>query len=221
VGIRCYLNELDGMCVLSGPFTTVVVHVASVHEKGDMITELCAIVLHKREGITHQAQDQETQMITQLTYGTPVIATESIRRAHSYRSRRAAAVVGTIAAATVTWLALTNVAGVVLRVPTYARTPSTSALGLAQVIVTTLIAALLAWGVLATIERFSGKARRLWTIVAPAAAVASLLVPLTAPALAGSQRLSLVVFHVVVASVLILTLRATLAVTNSSASEKP
>ena len=49
-------------------------------------------------------------------------------------------------------------------------------------------------------------------IVAPAAAVVSLLLPLTAPALGGTQRLSLVVFHIVVASVLILTLRPTLAV---------
>jgi hypothetical protein len=153
-------------------------------------------------------------MTKQLTIGTPAVETEELRRHDSSRIRRPAAVVAAIAAASVTWLALTNVAGIALRVPTYARTPpATSPLGLSQVIITTLIAALLAWGVLATLERFSRKAHRLWTIVAPAAAVASLLVPLAAPALAGSQRLSLVVFHVVVASVLILTLRATLAVT--------
>lgn len=152
-------------------------------------------------------------MSTHITYGTPAIETKNIQRAHSYRLRRAAGVVASIVAATVTWLALTNIAGIALRVPTYAGTPpSTSALGLGQVIVTTLIAALLAWGVLIAVERFSRTARRLWTIVAPAVAVASLLVPLTAPALAGSQRLSLAVFHVVVASALILTLRPTLAV---------
>jgi hypothetical protein len=160
-------------------------------------------------------------MTTQLTNGTPAVETENIRRQDSYRIRRAAAVLAAIAAATVTWLALTNLAGVALRVPTYARTPpSTSALGLGQVIVTTLIAALLACGVLATLVRFSGDARRVWTIVAPAAAVASLLVPLSAPALAGTQRLSLVVFHVVVASVLILSMRASLAVENSPTTDQ-
>jgi Family of unknown function (DUF6069) len=152
-------------------------------------------------------------MPTQLTTGTPAVETGNLLWHASNRIRRAAVVVAAIAAATVTWLALTNIAGIALRVPTYARTPPlTSALGLGQVIITTLIAALLAWGVLAALERFRGDARRLWTIIAPAAAIASLLLPLSAPALAWSQRLPLVVFHVAVASVLIVTLRATLAV---------
>ena len=160
-------------------------------------------------------------MTTQLTNGTAAVETENIQRQDSYRIRRAAAVLAAIAAATVTWLALTNIAGVALRVPTYASSPPlTSALGLGQVIVTTLIAALLAWGVLVTLERFSGDVWRLWTIVAPAAAVASLVAPLTAPGLAGSQRLSLVLFHVVVASVLILTLRATLATRRSTSNKR-
>lgn len=152
-------------------------------------------------------------MPTQLTTGAAAVETGNLLRHASNRIRRAAAVVAAVAAATVTWLVLTTIAGITLRVPTYARNPPlTSALGLGQVIITTLIAALLAWGVLATLEHVSGVARRLWTIIAPLAAIASLLLPLSASALAWSQRLPLVVFHVVVASVLIVTMRGTLAV---------
>jgi len=153
-------------------------------------------------------------MTTQGTTGTRAPEITKLRGHHAHHIRRAASVVAAVAAATVTWLALTNLADITLRVPSYGGGPSTSALSLGQVMITTLIAGLLAWGVLATLARFSRNPRRLWMIVAPVAAVASLLLPLTAPALAGTQRLSLVVFHLVVASVLILTLGTTLAIGN-------
>ncbi len=79
----------------------------------------------------------------------PSVRTEKRRRISSFR-RRAAAVVAAIAASTVTWVALTNIPGLALRVPTFSATPPlTSPLGLGQVIVTTLIAGILAWGFLA------------------------------------------------------------------------
>ena len=158
-------------------------------------------------------------MATQGTIGMHATQIAKMRHNAAHRTRRASAVVAAIAAATVTWVALTNLAGIALRVPAYGGTSKTSALGLGQVMITTLVAGVLGWGALASLERFSGSARRLWMVVAPAAAVASLLLPLTAPALTGTQRLSLVVFHVIVASVLIFTLWTTTAIADRRSRE--
>jgi hypothetical protein len=157
---------------------------------------------------------KETTMTTQGTISTQAEEIAKLRGHDAHRIRRGASVVTAVAAATVTWLVLTNLANITLRVPGYGSGPSTSALSLGQVMITTLVAGLLGWGVLATLERFSRNAHRLWLRLAPLAAVASLLLPLTAPALTGTERLSLVVFHVVVASVLILSLGTTLAIGN-------
>lgn len=160
-------------------------------------------------------------MISNPTTTTPGLEPRHLLGHSSTRVQRGAAVAAAVAASAATWLVLSKAAGVALRVPTYASTPPpTTSLGLAQVVVTTLVAGLLAWGVLAALERFSARPRRLWTVAAPVAAAASLVLPLSAPALSGSERLSLVMFHIVVAVVLILALRATASVGSKVAPAK-
>lgn len=126
--------------------------------------------------------------------------------------RRAGLVIAATAAAIATCLVLASIPGVTVRVRTYAGSPPfTRALGLGQVIITALEGGLLAGGVLAGLDRFTSHPRRQWTVFAPVGAVASLLLPLSAPAERPAaplpRRLS-----IVVGSVLVVGLRLTASV---------
>ena len=141
------------------------------------------------------------------------------RRPNAGGIRRAASIVAAIVAAAITWLALTNLANVALKVPSYGGTAKISALGLGQVMITTLIAGLLAWGVLTAVGRFSRNARRLWGDCG-ACSAGRLVTPTADGTITWRGAATLpVVFHIVVATVLILTLRATLPPTERRAGE--
>lgn len=62
------------------------------------------------------------------------------------------------------------------------------------------------WGLLVALRSCTAKARTVWTVVAAAAALLSLLGPLSATASAGTKA-SLVAMHLAVAAVLIVALR--------------
>ncbi|GAA3777108.1 DUF6069 family protein [Micromonospora maritima] len=76
------------------------------------------------------------------------------------------------------------------------------------VAVSTLLAGLAGWAVLALLERFTGRARTIWTVIA----VLVLLVSLLGPVGAGAGRaatVTLVALHLVAAAVLVPGLRRT------------
>lgn len=115
--------------------------------------------------------------------------------------RRTGVVVATVVAAEAVFFALDPLAGVDLAV----RTGDTvAAVGPGAVAVASAIAALAGWGLLALLERFTARARLIWTVVASVVLVGSLLGPLGGVDTAA--RLGLVALHLVCAGVLIVGL---------------
>ncbi|WP_328891785.1 DUF6069 family protein [Streptomyces sp. NBC_00316] len=75
-------------------------------------------------------------------------------------------------------------------------------IGLPMVIVVTLLVGFAAWGVVAVLDRKSSSARTLWTVIASAVFVVSLLGP-AGSGQGGSAKVALLCMHLVVALVLI------------------
>jgi hypothetical protein len=118
------------------------------------------------------------------------------------RVRAAAVVVATAVAAEVVFLAVHQAGGVDLAV----RNGGTvTHVGAAAVVAVSLLVALAAWGLLALLQRMSGRGRRIWTIVATVIFVVSLLGPLGGET--ASATLGLAALHLTVAAVVIPGLR--------------
>ncbi len=118
------------------------------------------------------------------------------------RRIRAAAVGGTVLANTLLWLGadalgvdfvLTDSAG-------------TGVVGLVPTIAFTVIFALLGWGTLALLERFTRRARTIWTVLATVVLLLS-MVPIFLEQATTGTRTALVLIHLAVAAVLIPALR--------------
>jgi hypothetical protein len=104
------------------------------------------------------------------------------------------AVVGTVAV----WFVAHSVFNVDLK----AKTGNTvAAVTLPSVIVVTLVVGLLAWALLAVLERITGAARAVWTTIAVLFFVVSLLGP--AGAVGNSAKVGLACMHIVAALVII------------------
>jgi len=112
---------------------------------------------------------------------------------------RAIGVVGAVAAAVVAWFVLTVVVNVDLVVK---QGSTTQKVGLVSVIVVSLLAGLVAWLVLALIERFTRHAHNIWLAVSAVAFLLSLLGPLGSGQ-GTAAKLSLAVLHLAVAGVII------------------
>jgi len=118
---------------------------------------------------------------------------------------RGAAVLGATAAATAIWA-----------VATTARVDLTVRFGgqpvqkvtVVNVVVAALVGSLAGWGLLGLLERFTARARAIWTVVAMLFAVLSLGAPLSAIASPGT-KVSLAAMHLVVSAVMIVVLRRT------------
>ncbi|MCZ7475615.1 DUF6069 family protein [Micromonospora sp. WMMC273] len=78
------------------------------------------------------------------------------------------------------------------------------------VVVSTLLAGLAGWALLALLERLTARARTAWTVVAGLVLLVSLLGPLGG-GVGGAATLTLVALHLVAAAVLITGLRRTAA----------
>ncbi|MFD6380698.1 DUF6069 family protein [Streptomyces albidoflavus] len=116
---------------------------------------------------------------------------------------RALALVGAVLLAGVIWLLAEGVLGVGLRVPDGPGSTSTSELALPTVLVAVAVVSLAGWGLLALLERFTRRARGLWTGVALAVLGLSLVAPLFAEGLAAGGRAALVCLHLAVGAALI------------------
>lgn len=122
---------------------------------------------------------------------------------HHRRGRRALAVTGGIVAALAVWTVAVPLAGVDLTVRTGGETRPFDA---GTVTPSALLAGLAGWALLAALERFTGRARRTWTIIAVVVLVLSLSGPLGNGA-DTATTLVLAAMHLVVGAVLILGLR--------------
>ena len=130
--------------------------------------------------------------------------------AQPYRSRHlpgrraAAAIAGSVVAPVLVW-AVAAATGTDLRVTPPGQ--STITVNVGFVVVTTLLAALVGWGALAILRRLSHRARSVWTILALAALLLS-LIPLATSQATASTRVFLALMHIAVAAVLVPGLRA-------------
>jgi hypothetical protein len=118
------------------------------------------------------------------------------------------AVVGTaVVAAVVVWLVATQAFGMDLRAPSFDASQPSQAVGIGSVIVVSLLAALLGWGLYALLERFTpARARLIWTVVAVAFLLLSLGGPMSGTGTTGSSRAVLALLHLVVGATVIVGL---------------
>lgn len=126
--------------------------------------------------------------------------TASITR--STTASRAIGVGVAVLAAVFIWVIAVPLLGVDLQV---VQGGPPQAVGLVAVIVTSLLAGLLGWGLLAVLTNRLGNGRRIWTVVAVVGALLSLAGPITS-AVGAAATVTLLLLHVVVAAVLISTL---------------
>lgn len=128
----------------------------------------------------------------------------------STRRPRALAVLAGVVAAFLVWLVTAQLIGVNLRVRMGSGSgASKQGVGVAAVLIASLIAGLAAWALLGFLERSRpDRARKTWTVVVLVLLVLSLAGPLGAGVGAGA-KLSLACMHLVTAAVLIPALART------------
>lgn len=131
-----------------------------------------------------------------VTVTRPASTTASTAAAR--RRRRALGIPVTIAAALAVW-AVGNVAGADYVITDSMGTARVDAVATAG---TTLVLALLGWGVLALLERITRFGTRAWTVLAIVVAAAS-MIPVVLVDATTATRIALAAIHLVVAAVLI------------------
>ncbi|SCG71043.1 DUF6069 family protein [Micromonospora inositola] len=114
------------------------------------------------------------------------------------RGARALAVLVATAAALAVWVVAVPLAGVDLAVRSGA---TEQPVGPGAVAVAALLAGLAAWALLAVLERFSRRARSIWTGVALAVLLASMLAPLGG-GVGAAAKLTLALMHLAAALVI-------------------
>ncbi|MEW2332639.1 DUF6069 family protein [Micromonospora chersina] len=139
------------------------------------------------------------------TTTTPTVPARTTARP-TRRRDRALAVLAATAATLAVWAAAVPVAGVDLAVRGGAGTEQS--VTPAAVAVSTLLAGLAGWALLALLERFTARARAVWTGAAGLVLLLSLLGPLTG-GVGAAATLTLVALHLAAAAVLVPLLRRT------------
>jgi Family of unknown function (DUF6069) len=122
---------------------------------------------------------------------------------------RALAVIAAALAALAVWLVTDPLLGIDLAGPTAPGSEELQSITPAMVAGGSLIAALAGWGLLALLERFTARARTIWTAIALLVALLSLAGPLSILGSTEANVLTLALMHVVVAAVLIPILAGT------------
>lgn len=115
---------------------------------------------------------------------------------------RLIAVVAATVAALVVWVVFVAL-GIDLQEPTFGAGQATRDLGAVPVVVASAVASLAGWGLLALLERFTARARAVWTVVAVVVLVLSLGGPLSAAGITTANRIALLLMHLAVGAVLI------------------
>lgn len=124
--------------------------------------------------------------------------------ARDRRIRRAVAVVGTAAVTAALWTA-----GAGLGVDyVISDSMGTAMIGLPVAVIAAAVFALLGWGVLALLERFTRRGMAIWTVLAAGVAMLSVVPVFLEDATAGTHT-ALTVLHLAVAAVLVPLIRRT------------
>jgi hypothetical protein len=113
---------------------------------------------------------------------------------------RGTAVLAAVVAAVVVWAIAGPVAGAALDVE-MAGQDEPQHVGAGAVVFAALIAGLLGWGLLALLERFTGKAATVWTVIAAVFLLLSLTGPMSGTT--SGTKAALVCMHLAVGGVLI------------------
>jgi hypothetical protein len=113
-----------------------------------------------------------------------------------------------VSAALVVWALAELALGVEVRSPAFGGQASQE-IGGANVAVTALLASLAGWGLLALLERFTARARGVWTLVAALVLLASFATPLSGEGIPTATRAALLAMHAAVAAVLVPVMRRT------------
>jgi len=116
------------------------------------------------------------------------------------RQARALTVAAAVVAAVLLWVLAVPVGGADLLTETAADNPPTE-VTIVAVIISTLLLGLVGWGLLALLERFTAKGRKVWTIIAAVVLVVSFAGPATATTTGGVVWLA--TMHVAVGGILI------------------
>lgn len=125
------------------------------------------------------------------------------------RRTRMLAVASAMVAALIVWLIAKPLLGITLTI-SMSGTNQTMTIGWVSVLVVSLLASLAAWGLLAMLERFTPRARTVWTAIAAAALLLSFAGPLLATSNASvGAKVTLSLMHITVAAVLFSLLAST------------
>ena len=128
----------------------------------------------------------------------------------SVRQRaRLAAVGAAIVAALAAWFVAEVVFGLDLRRPAASVGAQAEDIDAVHVVFAAAVGSLAGWALLAVVERLTARPRRVWTVIAVVALVVSLGGPLSGSGITTSNRLALVLMHVVVAALVIPALART------------
>jgi len=119
------------------------------------------------------------------------------------RVRRLRGVAAAVVAACVTWLLIEGLGGVELQAPAFSDNASTQDIGLVGVFVVSLTASLAGWLALGLVERYTSQPRRWWIVLSVGALVLSLGGPMSGTGITDTDRILLVLLHLVTGLVLI------------------
>lgn len=117
--------------------------------------------------------------------------------------RRLLTVTGAVLAVALAWAVIEGLAGFDLQAPAFDDSSPRQDVGLVEVIISSLGAGLVAWGLLALLERYVSQARRIWTALAATGLVLSLGGPMSGTGIDTTNRSLLVLLHLIVAAALI------------------
>jgi hypothetical protein len=126
--------------------------------------------------------------------------------ARSLVGRRVAIVLVAAVVALGVWALATEAFGVNLESPGYGSTPAQT-IEVVWVLVVPIVVGLAGWGLLAVLQRVSPtRGRRMWTVIAAAVLLLSLLVTVTGAGVSVGSRVTSACLHVAVGAILILGL---------------
>ncbi len=179
-----------------------VAHAGSVAKEVDGIMLIRDTVTELHDVVTHNEGSQSMSTITNIRAGT-VTAVDDRRRA------RTAAVGGAIVAALTVWFVAEVVFGLDLRRPAAGVGAPAQDITAIHVVFAAAVGSLAAWALLAVLERMTSRPRRAWTVIAAFTLLVSLGGPLSGSGITTSNRLVLVLMHLIVASVVIAALART------------
>ncbi|MEU8522493.1 DUF6069 family protein [Streptomyces sp. NBC_01216] len=117
---------------------------------------------------------------------------------------RALAVVAAVVVDSLIWLLAHSALDIDLRIPDGPGTTTSSPLYLPAVVIGSGVVALLGWGLLSLLEKFTaGRARTVWTVVALVVLALSLFAPLFGAGLTTGNKITLVLLHLTVGAILV------------------